>query len=364
MKVILVYNVLDSVSGERTFFDNMTGKLSEKGIEIRECAIPKATKVSPFDKLEFYSRFPMLLTARKALEKNDCDAIHFLNSSLCPSIPRGAGCINIATLHHFAPMYYEMIPPEGLLANATESLYCRYISALEKNAFRNLDCLVTCTDAPQKFVAKEYGVEKSKMRTIYPGVDIARLNRINKTDLKSQYGCEEIIACIGRLHERTKGISYLIHAMKKLNRKNLKLLIIGEGPDRKKYEQLISELDLGDKVILLGRLDSDEKSKIQKSADILVMPSLFELFGTVFAESLACGTPVVAFDMPFWKELYGDAGLFVKPRDADALTKGIEKLLEDEKLRKSLSARGKEVCSKYDLEKVTSSYIHLYEELL
>ncbi len=237
---MLVYNVLDPVSGERTFFDNLAGKLSGKGIEVCKCAIPKATNIPPFDKIEFYSRFPMLLNARRRLEKTDSDILHFLNSSLCPSAPPGAGCAKTATLHHFAPMYYKMIPPEGLLENTAESLYCRYIRALEKNAFRNLDCLVTCTDAPQEFVAKEYGMEKSKMRTIYPGVDIAGFNRIKKTDLKSQYGCEEIIACIGRLHERTKGISYLIRAMKKLNRKNLKLLIVGEGPDRKQYERLIS----------------------------------------------------------------------------------------------------------------------------
>jgi len=363
LKVTLVYNILNSISGEKTFFDNIVGKLSEKEIEVQECAIPSSTNIPPFNKIEFYSRFPMLLNARRRLENSDSDVLHFLNSSLCPSAPRKSGCAKIATLHHFASMYYEMIPPEGILENTAESIYCRYINAIEKNAFRNLDCLVTCTDAPQDFVAKEYKMEKSKMKTIYPGVDIDYFKNIPKADLKSKYGCGEIIAYIGRLHERTKGISYLIHAIKKTNRKNLKLLIIGDGPDRKYYEWLISKLDLNDKIIMLGRLSSDEKSVIQKSADLIAIPSLYELFGTVFAESLACGTPVVAFDMPFWKELYADAGLFVKPRDYIALAEGIEKVLDDENLRKKLISKGYETCSKYDLKKVTSSYISLYEEL-
>lgn len=365
MKIALAYNLLDSVSGEKTFFNNIRRALADNGIETVECAIRNSGSFFPLNSLEFYSRIPTLPNAYKQLKKfQDCDVVHFLNSSLSPVGPYLENNVKIATLHHFAPMYYELSASADTPSNALESLYCRYISMLEKKAFSDLDCLVTCTDYPQDFVEKEYGLPKSRMRTIYSGVDVNYFRKIPETDVKSKYGCDEIIVYVGRLHERPKGISYLIRAMKLVNRKNLKLLIIGDGPDKQYYEKLIAELDLQSKILILGELGFDEKSSIQKSADAVIMPSVFELFGTVFAESLACGTPVIAFDMPFWKGLYDDAGLFVNPKDPAALAEGINRLLDDRALSKQLISKGNELVIKYDLKKVISDYISLYEEFV
>jgi|GEM_PF-3361164 len=364
MKVVLAYNVIGSVSGEKTFFENISKALAGRGIEVAECAVP-GLNYPILDKIEFYSRFPMLATARLKLKGfGDRDVLHFLNSSLCPAALHLRNQVKVATVHHFAPMYYRVVPPNGLFANAAESFYCRYIRILEKRAFNSLDCLVATTNNLQSCIAKEYGLDKSKIRTIYPGIDVSYFNKISRTDLKSEYGCGEAIAYFGRLHERSKGVSHLIRAMKVMKRKNSRLLIVGDGPDRAGYERLVSELGIRDSVLFLGGLGFDEKSRIQKSADVVVVPSAFELFGTVFAESLACGTPVVAFDMPFWKEIYGDAGLFVKPGDPAALAEGIGKVLDDRDLRKKLISKGKEKCMDYDLKKVVSSYVRLYEELV
>jgi glycosyltransferase involved in cell wall biosynthesis len=101
---------------------------------------------------------------------------------------------------------------------------------------------------------------------------------------------------------------------------------------------------------------------IQKSADAVVMPSLYEVYGTVFAESLSCGVPVVAFDMPFWKGLYEGAGIFTK-KDDRALAQGIRKALDDKKLRADLIMKGKALAEKHDISRTIDSYLALYDEL-
>ena len=102
---------------------------------------------------------------------------------------------------------------------------------------------------------------------------------------------------------------------------------------------------------------------MQKSADAIVIPSIFESYSLVFAESLACGVPVVAFGMPFWKGLYDDAALFVKPMDARALADGIDRVLADAALRKRLASSGKKCAAGHDIRETARAYARLYDEL-
>jgi len=122
--------------------------------------------------------------------------------------------------------------------------------------------------------------------------------------------------------------------------------------------QGMKEKGLESKVIFLGFLNFREKTIIQKSADAVIIPSVSESFCMVFAESLACEVPVVAFDLPFWKPLYQGAGLFVQK---DSLADGISAILDDARLRKQVTSKGKDLVKDYDVKKTASDYIKLYE---
>ncbi len=348
MKILLCYNKYPSVSGETTFFNNMKAALAQKGFEPQVCAVPRVLGA-----FEYYSRFPMLLNAYQRLKKfKSYDLVHFLNAALAPA-GRAVRKPKIGTSHFFAESYLELSPPKGSFSRFMESVYCRYVSFLDKQVFRELDCLVACTDYQSKCIRESYSVEK--IRTIYPGVDADQFRDTPKTDLKSQYGTENVIVYLGRLHERSKGVSYAIRAMDHLD--NTKLLVVGDGPDRRLYERMA-----GDNVIFLGYLEWEKKCSIQKSADAVVMPSLYEVFGTVFAESMACEVPVVAFDMPFWKGLYDGAGIFAQKNSA-SLAQCLEIALTDKNTRKKVISKGREYMEKYDINKTISDYIALYEEL-
>lgn len=363
MKLVLAYNVLDSVSGEMVFAENIARAMEARGFDLSVCAIRQAPPRTLYGRFELYSRFPLLVNTwrrLKALESHD--VLHFLNASLSPAGRFLKNRVKIASTHFSAGAYLSLSSPANPVRQAAESAYAGYASLLDRAGFASVDSVVACSPYHADYIEKAYHIDRSRMRMIVPGVDTDYFRKLPQIDLHAEYDAGAVVAYVGRLQERFKGVSYLIRAMKHMQ-KGVKLLVVGDGPDEAHYHALVKKEGLGDSIHFLGRLDFHSKSMIQKSADAVVMPSLYEAFGTVFAESLACGTPVVAFDMPFWKGLYDGAGVFVRPRDERALAAAVTGVLEDAALRKRLIARGKRVAAGYDLKKVVAAYAGLYEEL-
>jgi glycosyltransferase involved in cell wall biosynthesis len=365
MKVLLAYNAYGGFGGEITFFNNMKEKLGKRGVETEFCGVPMLPSGNIASKFEFYSRWPLLINTYNALKPHeDCEIVHFLNSALSPAGKYLKNRVKLATSHFTHSLYHRLSPPANPLYNILDSAYAGYIDLLDKSAFNSLDCIVAVGLYQEDFLKEHYGLPSSKLRFIPPGIDFGYFRKLPKKDLHAEYGCNTVIVYAGRLHERFKGVSYLIRAMKYLKGRSIKLLIIGDGPDELTYRQLAKKEGVDGLIVFLGKMDFNEKSVIQKSADISVMPSFYETFGTVFAESLACGTPMVAFEKPFWRGLYENAGVFAKPYDEKALADAISLVLDDPKLRKSITAEGLRLAESYDINKVVDAYVSLYEELL
>lgn len=362
MKLIYAYDLLDGVSGEAVFINNLKAAMEKRGVPVKCVSIPHLQPRDLPSSFEFYSRFPMLAKAHLRL-RGECKGaiVHFLTSALSPAGRFLKGCKKVASSHFFIDSYQKNAPARSAAARLAEGAYARYVSLLDKPTFRSLDRLVACSDFHSRAISETYGVEKGRMRVIPPGIDVGYFKKLPKTDLRGEFNCEKAVVYAGRLHERSKGVSLLIHAMKGLECPGAKLIIVGDGPDRGGYERMAREYGLESRIVFLGALDFYRKSVIQKSADAIVMPSLYEAFGTVFAESLACGTPVVAFDLPFWKGLYDNAGILVNPREKGALSSGIRLALEGD--NRGLISRGMGLAERYDLRKTADSYVSLYEEL-
>jgi glycosyltransferase involved in cell wall biosynthesis len=365
MEVVLASNIHRDISGETVFFDNISGKiaaeLAKHGHEAHICPIShSANRLARISDL--YLRFPLLADTFAALKRfENCEVLHFMNASLAPAGLFLKNRFRIATVHNLGESY-RRLSPAPMPFRYAEMLYWSLFSRVDRSAFHAMDRLVSCSPFQATDLAVTNGLDRSDIRVIPPGVDIGLYRSIPKTDLRSRFGCEEVVAYVGRLHERSKGVSYLIRSMEHIGREGTKLVIVGDGPDRGGYERLVSDLGLGDRVVFLGRCGFEEKCAIQRSADVLVVPSLHEVFCTVFAESLACGVPVVAFDLPFWKGLYDDAALFVG-KDPRSLAEGIGRVLDDSGLRNSLVRRGRSLVQRYDDRKVVADYVALYEGL-
>jgi len=173
------------------------------------------------------------------------------------------------------------------------------------------------------------------------------------------------ILAVGRLDPQ-KGFDILIEAFSMIADKNgTRLLIAGEGAERKALEGLIRSRGLEDVVLLLGRRD-DIYELYQKSM-FLVLSSRFEGFGMVLIEAMAFGCPVVAFDCPCGPgEIIHDGidGLLVPHCDVDALAAAMERMLRDDVLRDRLGQAGPTVRERFGIDKIAMQWKRLFEEVL
>ncbi|HID97542.1 MAG TPA: glycosyltransferase [Thermodesulfobacteriaceae bacterium] len=170
---------------------------------------------------------------------------------------------------------------------------------------------------------------------------------------------ERFLLHVGRLRLAAKAQDVLLEAFRKVSKRHpgLALVLVGEGEDRRKIEDMVKEYDLERSVIFAGW--QENVAALMNRAEIVVLPSRYEGFPMVLVEALAMGCPVVGADCPTGpREILGDDeyGLLVPVEDPDSLAAAVERLLEDESLRAHYSRRALERADDFDLEKIGNQY--------
>ena len=173
-----------------------------------------------------------------------------------------------------------------------------------------------------------------------------------------------LFGAINAISDKRKGFSLLKEALKKYfskENKEIELVIFGSSKPR-------DEENLGFKTHYLGRLNDEiSLALVYSAADVMIVPSIQEAFGQTASESLACGTPVVAFGNAGLLDIveHQKNGYLAKPFETEDLAYGIKWVLEDDSRWKKLSenARGK-VIKEFDLIKVAKRYTDLYKDVL
>ncbi|MGB5631832.1 MAG: glycosyltransferase family 4 protein [Waterburya sp.] len=165
--------------------------------------------------------------------------------------------------------------------------------------------------------------------------------------------------------DERKGFQLLVPALQNLSQagwgESVELLVFGASQPKEPIE-------LGFKANYLGRFDDDVSlSLLYSAADVMIVPSIQESFGQTASESLACGTPVVAFKATGLKDIVDHqlSGYLAKPYEVEDLAQGIAWVLEDSQRHQQLrlNARAKAI-STFALELQAHRYSSLYEELL
>jgi N-acetyl-alpha-D-glucosaminyl L-malate synthase BshA len=145
---------------------------------------------------------------------------------------------------------------------------------------------------------------------------------------------------------------------------NVKLLLVGDGPDRVPTERKARELGVYDDVRFLGKQDPVEE--ILSIADVFLMPSGSETFGLAALEAMACEVPVVASDVGGLPELivHGETGFLCPLDDVDAFTECTRKLLTDDALHEEMAAAARtRAVETFDIDRVVPRYEDFYERV-
>ncbi len=145
---------------------------------------------------------------------------------------------------------------------------------------------------------KQLGVGKDKIEVIPNGIDTDSFKNLPEPNqFKRKYHIREkyLILFLGRVH-KIKGIDFLIKSFSKLTKEldDAVLVIAGQDDGYKREAKVLAKnLGLHDKVKFTGRIDGKDKLCAYVDADVLVYPSIFEIFGLVPFEAIMCGTPVI-----------------------------------------------------------------------
>jgi glycosyltransferase involved in cell wall biosynthesis len=175
-------------------------------------------------------------------------------------------------------------------------------------------------------------------------------------------------ACfLGRLHP-TKGISDLIRVWRQiiLEKKDARLAIVGGGPltTVRRLENDIEQGHLEHNVVFFGETAHEVALRVLKKCKVLIHPSYEEGFSIAICEALACGLPVIAYDLPIYREIYGDLVLLVPTGDVTALAREALGLILNEERRLSLAREGVKQAQEYDWDHVANRISRVMHESL
>lgn len=232
--------------------------------------------------------------------------------------------------------------------------------------------VICCSNYMVSHVRWAFGLPGDKLIMVPNGVNAEVYAKAESDDLsqfRSKFALpeEKIVLFVGRLvHE--KGVHVLVNAVPKvLEKVNAKFIIVGNGYMKEQLSNLTKSIGLSHKVLFTGFIDDETLRKLQKCADVSVVPSLFEPFGIVALEAMAANSPLVVSDTGGLSEIveHDVTGVKVYADNPDSLVWGITRVLLDENYAKRIRANAyKKVQETYDWNKIAQQTKAIYEAVL
>ena len=261
-------------------------------------------------------------------------------------------------------------------------------SWIEKTAIEMADAIIAVSKETKEDVLKHFNVPEDKIKVIYNGINLQEYVVTNETTALNKYGVDSskpYVLFVGRI-TRQKGIIHLVNAIKYID-PNVQIVLCAGAPDTKEIakemEDSVAEAkrDLDNIIWIADMLPKNEIIQLYSHADVFCCPSIYEPFGIINIEAMACETAVVASAVGGIKEVVvdGETGILVpleqqqvapfEPVDPDAfsrdLANAVNTLVKDESLRNSMAKKGrKRVEETFDWVAIAQQVESLYRSLL
>jgi glycogen(starch) synthase len=194
---------------------------------------------------------------------------------------------------------------------------------------------------------------------------------VDRWEVRRRFGVgdnEKLVLYVGRLMPQ-KGIEYLIRAIPRISWRfpEAKFVIVGEGWMRSHLEWLANQSGQRWRINFTGFISDNDLVALTKSADVMVVPSVYEPFGIVALEGMAAGVPVVASQVGGLAEVveHDKTGVYAYARSPDSIAWGVERVLSDRGYRDWLVKNAYEtVKSRFSWEAVARQTVDVYKKVL
>ncbi|MEO6826355.1 MAG: MSMEG_0565 family glycosyltransferase [Microbacteriaceae bacterium] len=246
----------------------------------------------------------------------------------------------------------------------------------QRQAILEPDRLIVVSEDWHRRLADEYGMDSV---VIHNGVDSGRFPPIaqeRSAALRQEYGLAGrfVFLAVGGIEPR-KGSTFLLQAMGRLKRDNAQppaLVVVG-GHSFQDYQAYRKEaldqlpalgLELDRDVILAGTVDGKRLHEWYRTADALAFPSVKEGWGLAVLEAMSADLPVVASDIPVFREYlqHRKTALLTKVGDPQSLAAGMQDMMADAALRSSLIAAGRELLPSYTWKRAADQHRKIYAD--
>ncbi len=260
--------------------------------------------------------------------------------------------------------------PEYAKFYLKEEVLLPYLAKVYSTWFSNISGAVIAPSLKIKKLLLSYGVKKKTPIYVLPtGIDL----KIFKKSLKSGQALRKklkippeakVLISVGRIGKE-KNVEFLIkgfaEALKK--RKDILLLMVGDGPFLKELKKIAQNLKIAQSIIFTGKVPRQKIPAFYQSADVFLFASLADTQGIVILEALACGLPVISLkDDALANVIVNNKnGFFVKQHSSKSFAQKIITLLDDLSLYKKFSARAVKTARKFSKESVAKELIKIYK---
>lgn len=290
----------------------------------------------------------------KWLQKNSIDIYHASRNMGVPLFP---SISIVVTIHDVIPIVF----PKQYLGNILERLYYKISLRLSVN---NSKKIITVSEFTKKELINFYGIEANKIIVVPNGYNNS-FRRIYNRDLlqaiKEKYKLDEkFILSIGGSEYR-KNMQRLIHVYQKHFSGTYKLIVIG---GKWRNTDLPGKYASDKNIRFLTNIPEEDLIAIYNMAEVFVFPSFYEGFGIPVLEGMACGVPVVTSNVSSMPEVGGEAAIYFDPFNEEDMAVKIDKVLQDETLRKTMIAKGLERVKEYSWEKCAAETLRVYREVI
>jgi len=357
--------------------DQQAGNLSVKGYPYDNPAFDKAN-----DKLK--AVFKTLSTCiQMNADEVDADVVHChtwyaqfagIVAKLCYGIPL------VITTHSLEPLRPWKREQLGRGYEAS--------SWVEKTAIEMADAIIAVSEETKVDVLTHFNVDESKVKVIYNGINLKEYVKTDSVKTLDEYGIDRAkpyVLFVGRI-TRQKGIIHLVNAIKYMD-PDIQVVLCAGAPDTpeiaKEMEDSVNVASKDrDNIIWIEKmLDKKDVIELYSHADVFCCPSIYEPFGIINIEAMACETAVVASAVGGIKEVVvdGETGILVpleqqkvapfEPVDPEKFAKdladGVNKVIRDKNLADSMAVNGrKRVEETFDWEAIAKQVESLYRSLI
>lgn len=222
--------------------------------------------------------------------------------------------------------------------------------------------IITVVNAVKDQLLK-LGIKENNIKVIYNSIDV-KLFPAAPSD-PNKFSKEFVVGFVGRINQE-KGLKYLLLAIAKIKNiiPQIKLIIVGEGPQKNSLQMIIKDKQISEQVMFVGF--QTDTAKWISHFDCLVLPSTRrETFGIVVAEALACEKPVIVSNVGGLAEVVEDCGYVVEPHHSSNIADALINIYKnyEQALAKARQGRAR-VMNNFSQDQMISNYVQIFKQIL